>query len=55
MIQKERVPQMYDNIMTVALRSIDTIPAEVQVYVANGLSAMVIFGLADKAVAESRK
>ena len=46
---------MHDNIKTAAFRSIGTIPAEVQVHVANGLSVMVIVGLADKAVAGSRK
>ena len=34
---------------------IDTIPVEVQVHLTNGLPAMAIVGLADKAVAESRE
>ena len=38
-----------------AFRGIDTIPVEVQVHVANGLPAMAIVGLVDKAVAESRE
>ena len=53
MIQKYRVPQMNASIKTVAFRGIDTIPVEVQVHVANGLPAMAIVGLADKAVAEA--
>ena len=55
MIQKDRAPAMHANIKTVAFRGIDTIPVEVQVHVANGLPAMDIVGLADKAVAESRE
>ena len=55
MIQKDRAPAMHANIKTVAFRGIDTIPVEVQVHVANGLPAMAIVGLADKAVAESRE
>ena len=55
MIQKDRVPQIYASIKTVATRVIDTIPVEVQVHVANGLPAMAIVGLVDKAVAESRE
>ena len=55
MIQKDRVPQMHFSIETVAFRGIDTIPVEVQVHVANGLPAMAIVGLVDKAVAESRE
>ena len=51
MIQKDRAPAMHANIKTVAFRGIDTIPVEVQVHVANGLPAMAIVGLADKAVA----
>ena len=39
-------------VSTVASRGIDTIPVEVQVHIANGLPAMAIVGLADKAVAE---
>ena len=46
---------MHARIKTVAFRGIDTIPVKVQVDVANGLPAMVIVGLADKAVAESRE
>ena len=46
---------MHASIKTVAFRGIDTIPVEVQVHVANGLPAMAIVGLADKAVAESRE
>ena len=44
---------MHAAISTVAFRGIDTIPIEVQVHIANGLPAMAIVGLADKAVAES--
>ena len=55
MIQKDRAPAMHANIKTVAFRGIDTIPVEVQIHVANGLPAMAIVGLADKAVAESRE
>jgi len=55
MIQKDRVPQMHASIKTVAFRGIDTIPVEAQVHVANGLPAMAIVRLADKAVAESRE
>jgi len=46
---------MQASIKTVAFRGIDTIPVEVQVHLANGLPAMAIVGLADKAVAESRE
>ena len=46
---------MHAAISTVAFRGIDTIPVEVQVHIANGLPAMAIVGLADKAVAESRE
>ena len=46
---------MHASIETVAFRGIDTISVEVQVHVANGLPAMAIVGLADKAVAESRE
>ena len=55
MIQKDRVRAMHASIKTVAFRGIDTIPVEVQVHIANGLPAMAIVGLADKAVAESRE
>ena len=44
---------MHAAITTVAFRGIETIPVEVQVHIANGLPAMAIVGLADKAVAES--
>ena len=43
---------MHAAITTVAFRGIETIPVEVQVHIANGLPAMAIVGLADKAVAE---
>ena len=46
---------MHAAVTTVAFRGIDTIPVEVQVHIANGLPAMAIVGLADKAVAESRE
>ena len=46
---------MHASIRTVAFRGIDTIPVDVQVHVANGLPAMAIVGLADKAVAESKE
>ncbi|MGC6454183.1 MAG: YifB family Mg chelatase-like AAA ATPase [Candidatus Puniceispirillaceae bacterium] len=46
---------MHASIRTVAFRGIDTIPVEVQVHLTNGLPAMAIVGLADKAVAESRE
>ena len=42
-------------IPTVGFRVIDTIPVEVQVHIGNGLPAMAIVSLADKAVAESRE
>jgi magnesium chelatase family protein len=40
-------------IQTVAFGGIDTIPVNVQVHITNGLPAIVVVGLADKAVAES--
>ena len=46
---------MYASIKTVAFRGINNIRVEVQVYVANGLPAIAIGGLADKAVAVSCK
>ena len=46
---------MHASISTAAFRGIDTIPVEVQVRIVNGLPAMAIVGLADKAVAESRE
>ena len=55
MIQKDRVPQMHASIKAAAFGGIDIIPVEVQVFVANGLLEMAIFGLADKAVVESRE
>jgi magnesium chelatase family protein len=44
---------MYALIQTVAFRGIDTTPANFQVHIANGLLAIAVIGLADKAVAES--
>ena len=46
---------MHKLIKTVAFRGIDTIPVNVQVHIANGLPAIAVVGLADKAVAESRE
>ena len=46
---------MHASIKTVAFRGIDNIPVEVQVHAANGLPAMALVGLVDKAVAGSRK
>ena len=46
---------MHALIQTVAFRGIDTIPVNVQVHIANGLPAIAVVGLADKAVAESRE
>ena len=46
---------MHTLIKTVAFRGIDTIPVNVQVHIANGLPAIAVVGLADKAVAESRE
>ena len=46
---------MHAAITTVAFRGIETILVEVQVQIANGLTATTIAGLADKAVAESRE
>ena len=48
-------PKMHANIQTVAFRGIDTIAVDVKVHIANGLPAMAIVGLADKAVAESKE
>ena len=42
-------------IQTLAYRGIDTVPVAVQVHLSNGLPAMAIVGLADKAVAESKE
>ena len=46
---------MHALIQRVAFRGIDTIPVNVQVHIANGLPAIAVVGLADKAVAESRE
>lgn len=40
---------------TVAFRGLDTVPVAVQAHLSNGLPAMMIVGLADKAVAESKE
>ena len=46
---------MHAQIHTIAFRGIETIAVTVQIHIANGLPAMAIVGLADKAVAESRE
>ena len=46
---------MHALIQTVAFRGIDTILVKVQMRIANGLPAIAVVGLADKAVAESRE
>ena len=46
---------MHASLHTVAFRGIETINVSVQIHLANGLPAMRIVGLADKAVAESRE
>ena len=46
---------MHASIKTVAFRGFDSILVELQLHVANGLPAMAIIGLADKAVAELRE
>ena len=46
---------MHARINTVAFRGIETIDVDVQVHITNGLPAMTIVGLADKAVAESKE
>ena len=46
---------MHALIQTVAFRGIDTILINVQVHIANGLPAIAVVGLTDKAVAESRE
>ena len=46
---------MHAQIHKIAFRGIETITVTVQIHVANGLPAMAIIGLADKAVAESRE
>ena len=52
-IHSDRAKEHASAITTVAFPRIETIPVEVQVHIANGLPAMAIVGLADKAVAES--
>ena len=44
---------MHAQIHTIAFRGIETITVTVQIHIANGLPAMAIVGLADKAVAVS--
>ena len=46
---------MHALIHTVAFRGLDTVPVSVQAHMSNGLPAMMIVGLADKAVAESKE
>jgi magnesium chelatase family protein len=46
---------MYSRIYALSFRGIDTIPVSVQVHLSNGLPAMAIVGLADKAVVELRE
>jgi predicted ATPase with chaperone activity len=46
---------MHAQIHTIVFRGIETIAVTVQIHIANGLPAMAIIGLADKAVAESRE
>lgn len=46
---------MHATIKTVAFRGIDTLVVDVQVHITNGLPAIAIVGLADKAVAESKE
>ncbi len=46
---------MHAKIHTIAFRGIETIAVTVQIHIANGLPAIAIVGLADKAVAESRE
>ena len=46
---------MHATLTTIAFRGIDTVEVSVQIHLANGLPAMRIVGLADKAVAESRE
>ncbi len=46
---------MQAKINTIALNGIDTTPVDVQVHISNGMPAMAIVGLADKAVAESKE
>ena len=46
---------MHASLQTIAFRGVDTVNVSVQIHLANGLPAMRIVGLADKAVAESRE
>ena len=46
---------MHALIHTVAFRGLDTVPVSVQAHLSNGLPTMMIVGLADKAVAESKE
>ena len=46
---------MHALIQKVVFRGINTIPVNVQMHIANGLPAIAVVGLADKAVAESRE
>ena len=46
---------MHSHIHTTSFCGIDTIPVSVQVHLSNGLPAMAIVGLADKAVGGSRE
>ena len=46
---------MHAQIKTIALNGIDTINVEVQIDISNGMPAMAIVGLADKAVGESKE
>ena len=46
---------MHALIQMVAFRRIDTIPVNAQVHIANGLPAIAVVGLADKAFAGSRE
>ena len=46
---------MQSLIHTVSFKGIETVTVSVQVHISNGLPAMAIVGLADKAVAESKE
>ena len=46
---------MNSHIHTISFRGSDTIPVSAQVHLSNGLPAMAIVGLADKAVGELRE
>ena len=46
---------MHAQIPTIAFQGIETIAVTIQIHIVNGLPAMAIVGLADKAVAESRE